>query len=267
MPDALGNLRIDQLPQNSAIPAVGYIAMRNMTTGLTERVEIHTLIQEEVTQNFEWVSDNDPGYDEDEVVTYEGSWWQSLQDNNLNIPPGSDPAYWLEVPKSSSGLVFWVAGIFPQDQAFVLYRINGTIWLFELDEAEARPFVSSDFLAELAAGKWKYFGLPEYVSVDVSSDFELDFSEAYAAKFFGSVEITGDREITFSNDTKSREMHLRFSIDQGRVFTLPASVKMQGGGTYTWDGDDMSVLDGGEYELVGTQRNGVWYLDLNGPFN
>lgn len=60
----------------------------------------------------------------------------------------------------TEGLVFWEAGVFPQAKVFVLYRVNGIVSLFELNEALPRPYVSSNFLTELANGDWKYFSSP-----------------------------------------------------------------------------------------------------------
>lgn len=155
MDEELINLRIDQLPLNGILKGTYFFPIRNMDTQKTERVPLSAILTSGSSQNFEWITDNDPGYAEDEVVTYGGKWWQSLINDNLNITPGTNPLAWVEITKSPSGFVFWEAGVFPQDEVFVLYEISpGSVQIYHLIDA-TRPYVSTDFEAELALGDWQ----------------------------------------------------------------------------------------------------------------
>lgn len=154
MEEELINLRIDQLPLNGGLKGTYFLAIRNMDTQKTERVPLSEFGIGVTTQNFEWITDNDPGYAEDEVVTYGGKWWQSLINDNLNITPGTNPLAWVELAKSPSSLAFWQAGVYSTDEVIVLYD-NGTSVEFYRLVDPARPFVSDDFDAELIAGDWE----------------------------------------------------------------------------------------------------------------
>jgi hypothetical protein len=155
MDEELINLRIDQLPLNGILKGTYFFPIRNMDTQKTERVPLSAILTSGTSANFEWITDNDPGYAEDEVVTYGGKWWQSLIDDNLNITPGTNPLAWIELQKAPSGFVFWQAGVFPQDEVFVLYEISpGSVQIYHLTNA-TRPYVSADFEAELALGDWQ----------------------------------------------------------------------------------------------------------------
>jgi len=144
-----------------ASPQPNYLlAIGNFSTNQLESIPLQTFLTSETSQDFEWVTDNAPGYALNEVVTYAGKWWQSLVANNLNIVPGTDPTKWQEINKSPSGLAMYQPGVFPQDLVLVVNEIgDDALQLYRLDPDEPRPFVSSNFSAELSAGKW----LPMYV--------------------------------------------------------------------------------------------------------
>jgi len=155
---ALENARIDQLPEGT--PALGdFLVFRDMVNGVTKRTLVDQFIPSDTTADYEWLPDNDPGYQTDEVVTYAGKWWQSLIDDNLNIVPGTDPTSWVEISKSTN-LGFWTAGLYTEDEVAVLKTIAGITYMFVLDAA--KPYVSADFDAELAAGDW--VGVEPYTS-------------------------------------------------------------------------------------------------------
>lgn len=263
---SLPNARIDQLPQNSAIPPVGYIAMRNMTTGVTERVEIHSLIQEEVSSNFEWVSDNDPGYQTDDVVTRSGNWYQSLIDDNLNIPPETDPASWDLIPKSASGFVLWAAGVYPQDDVFVLKEVSNTLYVFKLASV-TRPYVSADFDAELLAGDWEQMVVISTEVVDASGvTVTLDFLGLVDLAFIMSEIFDEPKTIAFDNDDNAWFIRsMIFEIDAAHVLTFPSNVKMAdvrwNSGAKTW-----TPLDAGLYKLVAHFDGTDWLVEIKEPF-
>lgn len=153
----LKNARIKELPP-SAGPKAGYLlAMFNLDKDLTESVPVDFFMSSGTSQNFEWVPNT--AYPDNSVVTYGGTWWQAQQDisDTDNIIPGSDPAYWVAIPKSPSGLVMWKAGVFTEDEVFVVAEVLGVKTLFYLADP-TRPYVSADFDAEYAAGDWEPIG-------------------------------------------------------------------------------------------------------------
>lgn len=154
--ETLENKRIDQLPQSAGVTPGSFLAMWNGELARTERIETSVFVNESSTQNFEWLSDT--AYLEDDVVTRGGVWYQALADNT-NIIPGTDPGTWLAIPKSSSGLVPWAAGVYTDEKVFVMYDANqddsDPNWsLYALKNPPVRPYVSVDFPAELLAGDW-----------------------------------------------------------------------------------------------------------------
>jgi hypothetical protein len=146
--EILLNQRIDQLDLGE--PKVGdYGIFRDMNAAKTKRYLIPI---GKTTQNFEWISDNNPGYALNDVVTYGGNWYQSLIADNLNIVPGTDPTKWQLVSKSVSG-DWWKAGTYSEDKPWVLSDYDGKPKILVLASA-VRPYVSSDIEAETAAGDW-----------------------------------------------------------------------------------------------------------------
>jgi len=149
------NKRIPGLDPSSGITLGMLLAVYNPTNDKTEKISVSEFTTSVSTQNFEWLTDT--AYNEDDVVTRSGKWWQAQQAVSANIAPGTDVAYWAEISKSPSGFVFWQAGVFTEDEVFVLYEIAGITYIFRLDNA-TRPFVSTDFEDEFASGDWEAIG-------------------------------------------------------------------------------------------------------------
>lgn len=154
MPE-LSNARIDQLPQNSVLKGNYYFPIRNMDNSITERVLVSAIIPSSAMGNFEWITDQP--YLDEQVVTWQGEWYQANGAILANVIPGVD-ASWVLISQSPSGFVFWQAGVYPQDDVFVLKDMSLTsdpnIQMFWLKDT-TRPYISSDFDAELAAGDWE----------------------------------------------------------------------------------------------------------------
>lgn len=153
----LKNARINELPV-SAGPKAGYLlAMFNIDKNLTEQVLVDFFMSSGTSQNFEWAPNT--AYPDNSVVTYGGLWWQAQQamTDTDNIVPGTDDTYWLAIPKSPSGLTMWKAGVFTEDEVFVVAEVSGVKTLFYLANA-TRPFVSSNFTTEYANGDWEPIG-------------------------------------------------------------------------------------------------------------
>lgn len=88
--------------------------------------------------------------------------WKSKTMANTNNEPPEDPlvtenTYWIEVsPATGSSIKEWTPGVFGSGLVIVYHDLSGVGTdpaLFVLQEA-TRPFDSSDFVTEHAAGKW-----------------------------------------------------------------------------------------------------------------
>lgn len=157
------NRRIDQFPLAPAIEPGGFLAYRSVERGRTEKIPVEWVTPSATTGNFEWQPDP-VTYAEGDVVTYGGSWWQAQQAVPVDIIPGTDEDYWLEIPKATSGFVLWAAGAYTEDNVYVLFLLDGYVQLFQLIDA-ARPYVSSNLLTEWAAGDWELMSERAYVAI------------------------------------------------------------------------------------------------------
>jgi hypothetical protein len=81
--------------------------------------------------------------------------WKTKVDDNLNNEPPTNPlttedANWIEVsPSDGSSIKEWAAGIYGAGLVIIFFEDK----LYKLSEP-TRPFESTDFEAELAAGSW-----------------------------------------------------------------------------------------------------------------
>lgn len=145
----LENARIPDLDEITVINSNSWLVIYDVLTNVTYKIKSNLFVQT-TDQNFSWVSNY--SYSLDEVSTYGGFWWQSLVNGNLgNIP--TEGAYWTKLSKSSAwGL--WAAGVYSESTVFVLQPVDGYYQLFRLASL-TRPFVSSNFNSEWAAGSWE----------------------------------------------------------------------------------------------------------------
>jgi hypothetical protein len=263
------NKRTDQLPLSEGPEEGFWIPMWNTTKQRTERVDAGNFIQSQITGNFEWITDNDPGYAEDEVVTWGGKWWQSQQDDNLNVAPGTDNTYWLEINKASS-FSFWAAdSVYAEDKVFVFYTIEAVTYLFELIN-ETRPFVSgASFTDELNNGDWAVIGRPQSLIVDtalVSDIVTVDFKGIRNINFVESAQIDEDKTIEFTNYDNDLSSYFRFSMDAPHALTFPAAIKMVGPPNASWVSPVWTPIDGGVYEMFITYINNEFFVRIDGPY-
>ena len=216
-------------------------------------------------QNFEWVSTTN--YATDDVVTYSGKWWQSLVNSNIGNIPGADLTKWNEVDKSPSGLVFWQAGVYTEDEVFVLREINSTVFLFRLDPLQTRPFNSTDFDAELSTNTWQEVARLDTVIVDTSGGtLHIDMLKLQQLSFVESAQISGNKIIAFDNTDRAKIIHFfRFSLDAPRVLSFPMNTRMSDA---RWDNttQQWTALDAGSYEMTATYDGSHWYVKMGDTF-
>lgn len=147
----LTNASFDQL--DPGIPKSGDIlAFKDMAANKTKRFYFDELMVS-TANNFEWVSDNNPGYALNAIVTYGAKIWQSKIANNLNIVPGTDASKW-ELLTKAVNWARWAAGAFLDTDVFVIRLIDGEDHIVQLVSV-TRPYNSTNFDTEYAAGDWK----------------------------------------------------------------------------------------------------------------
>lgn len=146
------NARIPELPLNAVLKGTYYGVVYNIEDDTTKKFPMSELLASQNTGNFEYLVNT--AYNDLDVVTFNGEWWQATGSVAANIAPGTDPAKWVQISQSGSGFVFWSAGVYPQDDVFVLYDLAGVKGMYQLIDA-TRPYVSSNFETELAAGDWE----------------------------------------------------------------------------------------------------------------
>lgn len=260
------NKRTDQLPATAG-PQPGFLMpMWNLLLQRTERVDVANFIPV-ITGNFEWVTDNGTGYNDLDVVTRGGSWWQSQQNLNLNKVPGSNPAFWVQISKSSS-LAFWEAGVYAEDDVFVFYTIGTVTYVFQLINV-TRPFASSNFITELQASSWKQVGiLAHSVAVGTSGVFTIDFLNLTEVSADGSATIVEAKTWVVNNGSKVEKFDIFFDC-QVFVQTLPSTWKLSNVDNAVYDSatHHWTPLADGSYVARGRKTGSSFRVEIFGPYN
>ena len=264
----LSNARIDELPLGNPQPG-DFLAFRDMINGVTKKVDITPFLTSS-TGNFEWSSSAAEAgeYDDRDVVTYGGNWYQSEINNNESIP-GAD-ANWTQITKSSSGLVYWEAGVFTEDKVFVLseHRDAGFPELYFLTDA-TRPFVSADIAAEEEDGQWRSITeLTRLNQVDGSdNEIVLDFKGSVRRKFslgYGDSAVEGDKEWQHQNDFNALEYSAQFEVVDPGTHTFPSNHVIFSSAGLT-SANTWQVTDNGIYKMSAWYDGTNWLLTIEGP--
>lgn len=157
MPDPIfiPSAPINQFEEYSDPIAGDWLAIFDMRTGKTKKIDSKFYGQSTPSTNYKWSSTFN--YPVNAIVDHSGGWYKSLQTPNLGQNPTSTPLFWSEQVKAASGLLFWVAGVYTGDPVVVLKTIGGITSFYILNNP-TRPFSSSNFDAELTLGDWKILG-------------------------------------------------------------------------------------------------------------
>jgi hypothetical protein len=186
------NKRIDEHPLGS-LRIGDFLIFRDMTEGVTKKVLADQFLTSDDDQNFQWVpnANDGDGYATDEFVTYGGKWWQSLVDSNLSVP-GTDGTKWSEGSKVYGTLRVWKAGLYTNAEEYVVgYNAQSHLFLYRLATSVTRPFNSTDFLTEIAAGQWE----PASKSyIDAIADGDIWKFWAHAATI-GNITLSGTQTV------------------------------------------------------------------------
>lgn len=263
----LANARIDQHPLG--VPNENDFGIyRDMTSGVTKRFSMAPFLTSVVTNNIEWVTDNDPGYALNDIVTYGGNIYQSLINDNLNIVPGSDVTKWQLLTR---GVVWsrWAAGAFIEDDVFVIRAIDGEDHIVQLVDV-ARPYNSTDFDAEYAAGDWISLTQNKIVKAATvgANTAALNMNYLKERVFNFAAVIAEAKTWSLVNAGNLIKLKAIFEISGGLwAQTFPATFKLftyaglWNDGTKVWTPTDQGI-----YELEVTLLGGVHHAKLFGPF-
>lgn len=140
-------VRPPQLPELANIQAGAYVVGYDTATDKTVKINVSTLGGGQET-DINWRA-NIP-YATGLIVEYGLKLWKSLIDDNLgNLP--SEGANWTEVSKAGAGsnITNYTTGVYTHDPTIVL-REGRMYYLLA-----AKPFESTDFIAELEANQWR----------------------------------------------------------------------------------------------------------------
>jgi hypothetical protein len=260
--ETLVNQRIDQLPLGTPQPT-DWLIFRDMTAGITKRFSAADVLTSAIANDIEWVSDNDPGYALNEIVTYGGKIWQSKIADNLNIVPGTDATKWELLTK---GAVWarWAAGAFLEDDVFVIREIDGEDHIVQLVDV-ARPYNSTDFDAEYLAGDW--VSLTQNVIVKAGTlaagTVQLDLMKL-KDRVFDVGNITEAKAWSLLNSDKMIKFRAVFQISGGlSVQTFPVAWQISTiAGMYDSGANTWTPFDEGFYELEATFIGAILYVKL-----
>jgi hypothetical protein len=162
--DPLPSAPITLFEERFAIFENDEFALVETSSGKTVKIKAKYVTFAQPSTNYKWVSTFD--YPVDAIVEYQGKWYLSLQTPNLGKIPSSpaNAAFWQEQVKAGSGFVFWVAGVYTGAEVFVLRALDQFVQIFRLSNA-TRPFLSTDFEVEYAAGDWELMSERGYVGI------------------------------------------------------------------------------------------------------
>lgn len=150
--------RIPELPNQSNVSALMQIPIYDPITDTTYRMNYAIIQPGASTADYRWNPSVDYGVGD--IVTNSDKIWESLVTPNLNQVPLEGGGFWTERSKSKSGFAYWQAGVFTDDDVYVLYTLGGNTFFYELVDP-ARPYNSTDFEDELADDKWRRIGTIE----------------------------------------------------------------------------------------------------------
>ena len=160
---ALTLVNIDSLSNEvvSLVKDEDYVLVRTTVNGqrVDCKISVANFLSGLSETSFKWSSAEN--YNNGEIREYGGKWWESKITDGVTPNIGNFPTegtYWTEVsPANESSIRAYAAGVYKSDLVVVHYTPENK--LYYLDASVPRPFNSTDFATEKAAGKWKSYSL------------------------------------------------------------------------------------------------------------
>ena len=165
------NLRIPELPPIGQFKSGQKLAIYDNESGLTHSIDAE-LLGAGQSDNIEWQPSPNV-YAINEIVTYNGDIWQSLQNANENNIP-TEGVWWTLLTKGKGGIVLWTAGVYLDDEVYKWHNEK----IYALVDP-TRPYNSVDIDAEILAGDWVEWS-------GQSSSWQLDGNSLSAIKNLGT---------------------------------------------------------------------------------
>lgn len=160
-------IRPPQLPELTEVGAGAYVVGYDSATDRTVKINVSALGGGQET-DINWRA-NVP-YATGLIVEYGLKLWKSLIDDNLgNLP--SEGANWTEVSKAGAGsnITNYTTGVYTYDPTIVLRE--GRIYYL----LAAKPFESTDFIAELEATQWREINRNNIIGVAYNNLIGSDY--------------------------------------------------------------------------------------------
>src|SRR5690554_4454316 len=185
-------VRPPQLPELANIQAGAYVVGYNAATDQTVKINVSALGGGQETDinwraNITYATGNN--------VEYGLKLWKSLIDDNLGNFP-TEGANWTEVSKAGAGsnITNYTTGVYTYDPTIVL-REGRMYYLLA-----AKPFESTDFIAELEANQWAAVNRNNLIGVDTQgNDYFFPFlGDTVIVLYATSIGIENGEETVFS---------------------------------------------------------------------
>lgn len=188
-------VRPPQLPELANVQAGAYVVGYDPATDRTVKINVSALGGGQET-DINWRA-NVP-YATGLIVEYGLKLWKSLIDNNLgNLP--SEGANWTEVSKAGAGsnITNYTTGVYTYDPTIVLQ--GGRMYYL----LAAKPFESTDFIAELEANQWREINRNNIIGVayndSIGSDYYFpNLDDTLIVLTAGTIGIENGNETVFS---------------------------------------------------------------------
>lgn len=242
------------------------LPIQDPSTLITYHVKIATLLG---TSDESIAYDEEVSYPEGDVVSFNNQLWISQQDNNQGNTPGTDEAFWVADNEAvSAGIPLHTNGIYTKQNVAVFVVIGNDLRLARL-ATPLRPFVSSDFAAELAAGSWELLSGAKIIA-EVSTagaNITWDFLLASELILRGSASFSTPKNIVLANAGKGKSVEFVFTItDLAAVLTFVGDFVSEDGswnsGTKTW-----TPYSVGKYKLKAVFDGLEWNIErVQGAF-
>jgi hypothetical protein len=260
---------IDQFEEATTVQPNDWAVIFQVATGKTLKTRSSNFGIDSPSSNYNWSSTFD--YPVDDIVEYQGKLYKSLQTPNVGqVPTASGSLYWeLVVKGTTSSLAAWAAGVYVEETVFVLYDLNqnaeAPAWgLYALTDPPARPFSSTDFVAELALGYWSKITNDKLDAVTTVKtkvgSHTLDAADLADSLLGKNLIFEGDGSGTLAVPANATRAFLQGFGAGVRGFTAVDATAVTGaGGSITGTRGDLT-LPAGMTSILEKRSTNIWIL-------